>query len=273
MPRIRIGNQTAYSASRPMEPFDFALANGFDAFEWFCDKKTDQSGYSRGWDESDFDPAQRAELRRTGKDRDVFFSVHAPWQANPLEPQGPELLKRSLDFARDIGSDLVNLHLYMEHGAHAYVNALLPVLQHAKQLQVRVSIENTPQTTPADFNRTFELFWSSGKVENSTLGMCLDIGHANLCIPTRNDFLRYIDELSSHVPIIHSHVHENFGDADTHLPLFTGPAGRDDSGIRGFISRMRKREYSGAMILEQWPQPSYLLSNAARGLRGLLDHA
>jgi len=271
MSRIRIGNQTANSASRPTEPFDFALANGFDAFEWFSDKKIDNNGNSHGWEESDFNEAQRAELRRIGKERDIFFSVHAPWQANPLEPHWPELLRRSLDFARDIGSSLVNLHLYMENGASAYVNAMLPVLEYARQLRLRVSIENTPLTTPGDFNQTFELFWSSGRMERSSLGMCLDIGHANLCVPTRNDFLRYIDELSHSVPIIHLHVHENFGDADTHLPLFAGPAGRDDAGIRGFIDRMQKREYAGAMILEQWPQPPSMLTDAARRLRSLID--
>jgi sugar phosphate isomerase/epimerase len=101
--------------------------------------------------------------------------------------------------------------------------------------------------------------------------MCLDIGHANLCDTTRNDFLRYMDEISAAVPIIHLHVHENYGDADSHLPLFTGPSGRDDAGIRAFLERLRKRDYSGAMILEQWPHPPGLLTSARDRLRTLLD--
>jgi len=270
MPRIRIGNQTACSASHPMEPFNFAFDNSFDAFEWFSDKKFDPNGASRGWEESDFNTQTRSELQKIGRDRDVLFSVHAPWQANPLHPDGERLLKQSLDFARDIGASLVNLHLYMENGAHYYVAAMFPILQYAKQLQLRVSIENTPLTSPADFNQVFAQFWSSGDVDRSRVGMCLDFGHANLCNTTRNDFIRYIDELSLEVPIIHLHVHENYGDADTHLPLFTGPAGRDDTAIRAFLHRMRMRDYSGAMILEQWPQPPTLLCNAAQRLRSLL---
>ncbi len=41
---LLIGNQTAFSAARFMEPFQYALANGFAAFEWFPDKKPDGAG-------------------------------------------------------------------------------------------------------------------------------------------------------------------------------------------------------------------------------------
>jgi hypothetical protein len=56
---IWIGNQTAYSAATPIEPFEYALAQGFDAFEWFPDKQPDGSG----WDETNLDPAQRRSVR------------------------------------------------------------------------------------------------------------------------------------------------------------------------------------------------------------------
>src|SRR5919201_2894362 len=100
-PRIRIGNQTAISATC-LEPFEFALCHGFDAFEWFVDKKVNPDGTVAGWDESDMDAAMRAWIRDTGKVYDTRFTVHAPWQANPLRPGGVELLLRSVDFARDI---------------------------------------------------------------------------------------------------------------------------------------------------------------------------
>ena len=101
--------------------------------------------------------------------------------------------------------------------------------------------------------------------------MCLDLGHANLCAATRNDYLQFVDRLASHVPIIHLHLHENYGDADTHLPLFTGPAGRDDAGIRGLLERLRRRRFSGSIILEQWPQPPSLLNQARDRLIRLLN--
>jgi sugar phosphate isomerase/epimerase len=105
------------------------------------------------------------------------------------------------------------------------------------------------------------------------VGMCLDLGHANLCAPTRNDYLGYLDRLDAGVPIIHLHVHENWGDCDSHLPLFTGPAGRDGGGVRGFVERIKRRNYSGSIILEQWPHPPSLLNQAREGLKQLLAEA
>ncbi|HYT91361.1 MAG TPA: sugar phosphate isomerase/epimerase family protein [Gemmataceae bacterium] len=268
--RIRIGNQTAVSSTDRMEPFEFALRHGFDAFEWFEDKKPLADGTAVGWDETDMDATTRAWIRDTGQAHGVRFTVHAPWQANPLHPAGIALLLHSVDFARDIGADLVNLHLYTEEGPEQYVCSLEPVIRRAATAGLRVSIENTPHTTPAHFNDTFTRFRELDRIPPGTVGMCLDIGHANLCGETRNDFVRYLDRLDPEVPIIHMHVHENYGDADSHLTLFTGPAGTNDAGIRSLLKRLHRRAYDGALVLEQWPRPPELLIAAATRLRQLL---
>jgi sugar phosphate isomerase/epimerase len=269
--RIRIGNQTAISCANPLEPFEFALRNRFDVFEWFADKKRSTDGSTSGWEEADMDAATRARIRELGIAHDIRFTVHAPWQANPLQAGGVALLLRSLEFARDIGANLVNLHLYMQEKAKAYARSLKPVLLHAAAMGLRVSIENTPQTTPADFNETFVYLRQLVDIPPSTVGMCLDIGHANLCAATPNNFIRYLDALAPEVPIIHAHVHENHGDADSHLTLFTGPARENDTGVRAFLERLRRRDYRGALIMEQWPNPPQLLVEAAMRLRSLLD--
>jgi sugar phosphate isomerase/epimerase len=269
--RIRIGNQTAISCADTMEPFQFALQQGFDAFEWFADKKEYADGSVTGWDETDMDADLRDWIRQAGASHDVLFTVHAPWQANPLHADGIPLLIRSIDFARDVGANLVNLHLYMDEGPQGYAQALEPVLRHAAAAGLRISIENTPHTTPDDFNDTFACLAEMGTVPDGMVGMCLDIGHANLCAPTHNHFIRYLDALASAVPILHVHAHENYGDADSHLTLFTGPSRDDDSGIRALVERLRRRDYGGAVILEQWPNPPQLLVEAAARLRTLLD--
>jgi sugar phosphate isomerase/epimerase len=272
IPRIRIGNQTAISCADPLEPFLFAVENGFDAFEWFADKKERDDGSIAGWDESDMGADTRRWVRDAGAAHDVLFTVHAPWQANPLDADGIPLLIRSIDFARDIGADLVNLHLYMDDGPQGYARALEPVLRRAAAAKLRVSIENTPQTTPEDFNQTFACLAELPDIPAGTVGMCLDIGHANLCLATRNNFIRYLDLLADTVPLIHVHAHENCGDRDSHLTLFTGPAREDDAGIRAFVERLHRRAYHGAVILEQWPDPPQLLVEAATRLRALLEH-
>jgi sugar phosphate isomerase/epimerase len=271
--RIRIGNQTAISCADPLEPFTFALHNRFDAFEWFADKKVSPEGTVAGWEENDINAATRAWIRETGTAHDVRFSVHAPWQANPLHSNGIELLQRSLEFAHDIGADLVNLHLLMDEGASGYVRSLKSLIQQASNTGLRLTLENTPRTTPEDFNQTFTRLAELNDTRPGTVGMCLDLGHANLCAATHNDFLRFVDELAPSVPLVHLHVHENYGDADSHLTLFTGPAGEDDAAIRGFLGRLRDRAYQGAMILEQWPDPPRLLADAAARLREMLGIA
>ena len=268
--RIRIGNQTAISCADRLRPFHFAVENGFDAFEWFADKKERDDGTVAGWDESDMDAGTRRWIRDSGAAHDVLFTVHAPWQANPLDSGGIPLLIRSIDFARDIGAALVNLHLYMDDGPQGYARALTPVLRHAATAKLRISIENTPQTTPDDFNQTFACLAEMPDIPAGTVGMCLDIGHANLCPPTHNNFVRFLDLLADAVPILHVHAHENRGDRDSHLTLFTGPAREDDAGIRAFVERLRRRSYRGAVILEQWPDPPQLLVEAAARLRALL---
>jgi sugar phosphate isomerase/epimerase len=269
--RLRIGNQTSITCADRVEPFAFALRSGFDAFEWFEDKKVHADCTTAGWDEADMDRDQRDWIRETGKAHDVRFTVHAPWQANPLHAGGFDVLFRSLAFARDIGATLVNLHLSMDEGAAGFARALIPLSRAAADACVRLSIENTPHTTPADFNETFARFAELDAAPSGTVGMCLDIGHANLCATTHNDVLRYLDELAPGVPLIHLHVHENYGDADSHLTLFTGPAAGDDSAIRGLVQRLRLRDYRGVMILEQWPDPPELLVNAATRLRELME--
>jgi len=268
-PRIRIGNQSAFSSATVMEPFEFAVAHGFDAFEWFPDKK--ESG--QGWEEKDIDVETRRYIRDTALEHDIRLSVHAPWHLNPLLPNAQKRILESLAFAEDVGASLLNIHLYMEQGIDAYVQGITPLITPLAQAGIRLSIENTPLTDPGDLNGLFSRLQEIGPFSAANVGMCLDLGHANLCKAARNDYLRFIDLLDPGVPIIHVHIHENYGDGDSHLPLFTGPSGRDPSGIRGFVSRMKKRCFSGCMILEVWPDPPGLLTEARDRLRKMIGNS
>jgi sugar phosphate isomerase/epimerase len=263
--RIRIGNQTSIHAAAPLAPYEFALRAGFDAFEWFSDKGR------QGWSEDDMDAAARRRLREAASTHNLLFSVHAPYAATPFTPDGVAAIWKSLDFAGDVGAGVVNIHLVTERGPEAFAQALTPLLQHARGVGVRLSLENTPQTTPDDFNAIFAVLANMPEVGGGRAGMCLDMGHANLCPATRHDYLAFVNRLGSHVPIIHWHAHENWGDRDSHLPLFTGPSAGDDSGVRGLVERLWQRGFRGSVVLEQWPQPPELLVTARDRLRALFD--
>jgi len=266
MKRIRVGNQTAFSAPALMLPFEYAVANGFDAFEWFPDRH--ESG--AGWDVQDIDSGTRRYIKETAETHDIALSVHASLKADPMIPEAHGLLVEEFVFAQDIGATLVNIHLCSDGGIDAYLKAVTPVVMLSAKTGIRLSIENTPLTCPDDFNRLFSLLRKMGRAKVAHVGMCLDIGHANLCASTRNDYLRFVERLQPHVPVIHIHMHENYGDSDSHLTLFTGPSREDPSGIKGFIGRMKRSGFSGSLILEQWPQPPSLLNQARERLCQML---
>ena len=256
--RFRIGNQTAYSAVSLMQPFHYALGNGFEAFEWFPDKKA----WGGGWDENDLDKGARAHIRALAGERHMRLSVHARWQANPLQPEAYPLLLKDVELANDLGAALLNVHLYTDHGLEAYARSVAPLIRLLAGIGLQLSIENTPMTTAEDFNQLFARLRALDSLPLEHVGMCLDLGHANLCGATHNNFLKYFDQLDAQLPIIHLHFHENHGDYDSHLPLFTGPAARDPSAVIELMQRLKARHYSGSIILEQWPQPAWLLNQA-----------
>jgi sugar phosphate isomerase/epimerase len=260
---IRIGNQTnCHTPARV--PYEFAVRHGFDAFEWFSDKGR------FGWSEDDMAPPERSRLHLASREQGILFSVHAPHAADPTSPAGADAIRRSIRFGGEVGASVVNLHLFPEHGARPFAESLGPLLEAAGTGGVRLSLENTPQTTPDHFNALFEIL-SAMPEAAGRVGMCLDMGHANLCAGTRNDYVRFVDLLGDHVPIIHWHAHENWGDRDSHLTLFTGPSARDDRGLRELIRRLLRRGFSGSVVLEQWPQPPERLVEARNRLRRLLD--
>ena len=262
MRHIRIGNQTSSSAPELELPFDFAVAQGFDAFEWFPDRN--EAGM--GWSETDLTEEQRSIIRSTALSHDISLSVHAPWWANPLNPEALDILLKNIDLAQDIGASLFNIHLYRDQGAASFLRALAPVIERLASVDIKLSIENTPLTEPGDFDDLFRELKMEGLAGAEHVGMCLDVGHANLCRATRNNYLKFIDLLGPDIPIIHVHLHENYGDHDSHLTIFSGPAGKDPSGVHGFLERMSRRKFSGCIILEQWPNPPSLLLDARNRL-------
>jgi sugar phosphate isomerase/epimerase len=265
---FRVGNQTAFSAEPPDMPFDYAVAYSFRAFEWFPDKKD----WGQGWEEKDFGPHERAIIRKRALSYDLRQSVHVPAEANPLFDGAMELFTRCVDFALDVGAVLINVHLFLQAGVAAYIEALMPLIELTGHSGLKLSIENTTITGPEDFNSLFRLMGQCS-VDVSHVGMCFDMGHANLYPDTRYDYLKYFDSLESRVPVIHIHMHENHGDWDSHLPIFTGPAENNPAGVIGLLSRLQRRGFDGAIILEQWPNPPSLLNESRDRLASICKAA
>jgi sugar phosphate isomerase/epimerase len=256
-----IGNQTAFFVP-PMLPFGFAVEQGFEAFEFFPDDKPND----HGWSADDLGPRTRSFIRTTAVERGIRLSVHASLTADLHSPAGRSALFRDLTLAREIGARVLNLHFEARDpdGLARDLTDLVGVLRESDLL---LTVENTVTASPEDFNDLF------ARLPDGPIAMCLDIGHANLYQGTRNDYVGYLDRLAKTIPIAHIHAHENRGDADSHLPLFTGPSQHNPSGLQGLIARLQRRGFSGSVILEQWPDPPHLLVAARDGLRALIERA
>jgi sugar phosphate isomerase/epimerase len=256
--RLRVGNQSAFSASPLTLPFDFAVQHGFDAFEWFPDRRSDGAG----WVMADMTPGMRHNLRARARDAGISLSVHAPVHVEPIRSNGNKDLDECLRLAVDLGAGLLTIHFGDPRRVEEYVAAMQPLVQRCAISGVKLAIENGPSASPEDFNRLFSMLARSAPRGEPAVGMCLDVGHANLHVGTRNDYIGYMDRLRPDVPIIHLHLHENNGEQDSHLVIFTGPAGRDPTGVTALLDRLAQRGFAGNVILEQWPQPADQLTRA-----------
>ena len=268
IPQFRIGNQTSFAARSLLEPFEFAVANRFAAFEFFPDRGYSGTG---GWDEREVPGDTREYIRRTAQAANLTLTVHAPLEMNLLESHEHPRMHSSVEFAQEIGATLLNLHLEPNSRAEEFVEALGPTLKLTVQAGLRLALENTVWTGPQHFNRCFTTLREHHELPSAHAGMTFDLGHANLYGTTCNDYWSYFDGLSPDVPLIHLHLHENYGDRDSHLTLFTGPSRDNPAGIKGFLERLKQKEFSGCAILEQWPEPPSLLVNARDRLMQLLD--
>lgn len=265
---IRVGNQTAFSVLDPEEPFLYAASNGFNAFEWFPDKK--ESG--AGWTIHDFYKSRRRRLKAIARDYDIRISIHVANDMDFLRPLDITNISEHISFACDMGASLFNIHFQDAPIIHDIIRLVRPRMNEFNNHHFQLAIENTPLTGPSDFNELFKHIRSQLSKDDISVGMCLDLGHANLCSATQNDYLRFMDLLDPEIPIIHIHAHENYGDFDSHLPLFTGPSGKDVTGIHGVMERLMKRQFSGCLILEQWPQPHSLLNIARERLISIWEN-
>ena len=266
--KLRIGNQTAFTAGSALEPFEFALEQGFKAFEFFPDRGP---AGTAGWDERGMSLDEREYIRRAAEACGLALAVHAPLAFDPLKGPSDSRLESTVELARDIGAGLVNLHLDMSQGAEAFGRALLPALKATHKAGLNLALENTVWTGPGEVNTFFDWLCTHESPLAKHAGLCFDLGHANVCAATLNDYCEFLDQLSPGVRIIHLHLHENFGDRDAHLPLFTGPSRNNPAGILGLLQRLQDRCFDGCAILEQWPRPPGLLVEARDRLELLLN--
>jgi sugar phosphate isomerase/epimerase len=115
--------------------------------------------------------------------------------------------------------------------------ALTKVAQRCYDLGMILILENMlPHLL---FGHISDLLWMMGAIGHRNIGICLDIGHANLT----GDVATAMYRLSGHLRVIHAN--DNRGTADEHLP-----PGDGNIDWRDIIVKLQKVGFRGSFILE-----------------------
>ena len=134
----------------------------------------------------------------------------------------------------------------------AAARSLEEIGEAAQALGVTVAVELIPN--PLSLAARL-VQWLEDDLESPGMGVCLDVGHANLT----GDAMEAIETCSGH--IVTTHVHDNRGKRDEHL--VPGEGAIDWEGV---LMAFQKVGYDGAWIFELAPsaEPAAVLARASR---------
>jgi len=196
-------------------------------------------------------------LRRALATRDLSLSVHAPFADINIASTSPTIryaimkrLKKSIALSAQLNPEYWVFH----PGIQSAIGDALPnldweinlrsireLLREARRYNLKITIENVPDPFPFLLKRVdeFEKLYESLGDDGEDLGITFDVGHANINGQIDEFIKRFRDK------IVHTHLHDNNGDSDSHLGIGFG---RID-WIR-VISALKEANYRGALTIE-----------------------
>jgi sugar phosphate isomerase/epimerase len=135
------------------------------------------------------------------------------------------------------------------------------VARRCAELGLRCVLEN--KLPHLLFGNARDMLWILQALDGSDVGVCLDTGHALLT----GGFRHLVEQLSSHIRIIHAH--DNRGHGDDHLAPGDGKV-----DWPWLLGALRDARFDGAFMLEMAgaADPSAVLEHARRG-RAFLEKA
>lgn len=198
------------------------------------------------------------EIRRTLNNAGVSVSqIHGPWHSfedDTTEEKRAvkfEKMTKAMVIAKYLGAKYMAIHPLMPYGYGSdnsdevveinrkYYTALTNV---AAKLGVVICLENMP-FRGFPLSTPIEIADFVNEIAHPNFKMCFDLGHANIFEGRISDMLKYAGSI---IKILH--VHDNFGDADTHLRPYEGTVDFAD-----FAEGLFDIGYDGILNLETAP--------------------
>jgi len=196
-------------------------------------------------------------LRRAFLDRNISLSVHAPFTDINIASISPVIrsavmkrLRKSIEISVQLDPECWVFHPGIRSAIGDALKGLdwkinlkstCELLDLAGKYGLRIAIENVPDPFPFLLKRVedFERFYGVLNAYGSELGIAFDIGHAHI----NGQVDKFIERFGSR--IIHIHVHDNDGSADTHLGIGFGSIDWAD-----VIRAIKEINYRGALVIE-----------------------
>lgn len=178
------------------------------------------------------------------------YSMHAPFMDVNIaslnrksRKNSIEQIKQTIDIANKINAECVVIHPGLvpflakgfEKVVYTLTNESIKELgDYGQDLGVMVTIENMPSFEAMMYQKLEDL---NETLSSLDMFMTLDVGHANQAGYSANQM--YYDCIK------HLHVHDNFGDDDTHLAL-----GEGSIDLKSIINDFEDKNYDGIYIIE-----------------------
>ncbi|BBB32565.1 conserved hypothetical protein [Thermotomaculum hydrothermale] len=224
------------------EHLNLIADSGFDTIEIFANRM-----------QVDFDDAsQLIEIAKAVNNNNFFVnSVHAPFYFSleglrsgifvdiasddeNLRTKSVEEIKASFSLASMFDVDYYIMHFPYKVNRDSMLKSLEELFKFAEHLQIKLCFENIPgrETSVRHIVEFIEK-------EMVPVGIGFDIGHSNLNGEVYSDIENY------GVYFYSSHIHDNFGDRDSHLLPFEGNINWDK-----VFELFKKVDYKWGMMLE-----------------------
>ena len=182
---------------------------------------------------------------------DLKYSIHAPFMdVNIASLQDHsrlnsiEQIKSSIDLANEINAEAVVVHpglipflanKYFRDEVFETANeSMIEIAAYGDDLGVMTTFENMPTFESMIYENMNDL---NEFLSSNGLYMTLDVGHANHAGYSADEMIFDC--------IKHVHIHDNFGDDDSHLPL-----GEGSIELKRVVNNLESKNYDGIYILE-----------------------
>lgn len=179
------------------------------------------------------------------------YSVHSPFMDVNIASLQTESrvisikqIKDSIDLANKIDAEAVVVHpglapflankYFLNNVYNVSNESIKEIGEYSDDLGVLTTIENMPSFDGMLYQDMEKL---DSILESLEMSMTLDIGHAN--------HAGYSPEQMIFDSIKHIHIHDNFGDDDSHLAL-----GEGDIQLKDIVNTLEKKNYNGIYIIE-----------------------